>query len=253
MLTDEHLDLFRQFRVRAMGGKLREIVDDPAYDPLTFEEKARLMLDAEAEARRNRKLEKLQREARLKNPCACVEDIACLDGRGIHRDRMARLAECRWVDEAGVVVIISKTGGGKSYVAQALAVAALRKMRTVRYTRLQDLAGELDRCRSTDVVGYYEAMERYKCVDLLVIDDFATTPVGTQAAIDLFEICEARDQRRATIIASQLEPNEWYLRIEGELMADSILNRLATGATFIDIEGPNMREYLAKSREEAAS
>lgn len=36
-------------------------------------------------------------------------------------------------------------------------------------------------------------------------------------------------------------PNGWYLRIEGELMADSTLNRVATGARYIDLDGPNMR------------
>ena len=66
----------------------------------------------------------------------------------------------------------------------------------------------------------------------------------------LFEVMEAREGRRATVIASQLEPNEWYLRIEGELMADSILNRIATGARYVDLDGPNMREYFAKRRAE---
>lgn len=56
---------------------------------------------------------------------------------------------------------------------------------------------------------------------------------------------EARESLCATLIAFQLEPNEWYLRIEGELMADSILNRIATGARFIDLEEPSMREYFA--------
>ena len=92
-------------------------------------------------------------------------------------------------------------------------------------------------------------MDTFKTVELLLIDDFMTTPIETQNAVDLFEIMEARENRRATIIASQLEPNEWYLRIEGELMADSILNRIATGARFIDIEGPNMREYFAKKNQ----
>ena len=78
-----------------------------------------------------------------------------------------------------------------------------------------------------------------------------TTPVSTQNAIDLFEIMEAREGRCATIIASQLEPNEWYLRIEGELMADSILNRIATGARYVDLDGPNMRECFARRRDGA--
>ena len=75
-----------------------------------------------------------------------------------------------------------------------------------------------------------------------------TTPITTQNAVDLFEIMEARESLAATPVASQLEPNEWYLRIEGELMADSILNRIATGARYIDLEGPNMREYFAKKK-----
>lgn len=94
-------------------------------------------------------------------------------------------------------------------------------------------------------------MDAYKEVELLIVDDFRTTPIATQNAVDLFEIMEAREGRRGTIIASQLEPNEWYLRIKGELMADSILNRIATGAHYIDLEGPNMRQYLAKTGKES--
>ena len=91
-------------------------------------------------------------------------------------------------------------------------------------------------------------MDVYKTIPLLLLDDFMTTPLTTQNAVDLFEIMEAREGRCATFIASLLEPQEWYLRIEGELMADSILNRIATGARYIDLDGPNMREYFAKQK-----
>ena len=33
-------------------------------------------------------------------------------------------------------------------------------------------------------------------------------------------------------------------------MADSILNRIATAARYVDLEGPNMREYLASQRKD---
>lgn len=54
--------------------------------------------------------------------------------------------------------------------------------------------------------------------------------------MDLFEIMEAREGRRATLVASQLEPNEWHPRIEGELMADPILSRIATVSRYVDLE-----------------
>ena len=33
-------------------------------------------------------------------------------------------------------------------------------------------------------------------------------------------------------------------------MADSILNHIATGARYVDLEGPNMREYFARRKAE---
>ena len=148
------------------------------------------------------------------------------------------------------MVVISKSGCGKSFLSQALGNAACRRLIPVRYARLAGICEELNRARAAGDGSYFEAMDRLKNVQMLIVDDFMTTPIGTKNAVDLFEIMEAREGRRATLIASQLEPNEWYLRIEGELMADSILNRIATAARYVDLEGPNMRKYLAERRKE---
>ncbi len=113
MLTEEDFDLFRQFRVKAMGDKLREMVDDPSYDEMTFEERMKVLIDAEASARRDRKVAKLVREARFKLPSACVEDVLYLKGRKLSKDRVLRWAECSWVDDCEVMVIIS-TGAARA-------------------------------------------------------------------------------------------------------------------------------------------
>ena len=245
MLTEEDFHRFTEFRCGAMGRRLREMVEDPACDAMTFEEKMKDLIEAEVEHRRNTKIAKLVKNAGFKVPDACIEDVIYLPDRTLSKDRLVRLAECRWVEEGRNVVIISKTSRGKSYVAQALGTAACRKLIGVRYTRLHDMCSRLEQARSQADGSYYEAVDDLKRVPLLIVDDFMTTPIKTINAIDLFEIMEAREGRCATLISSQLEPHEWYLRIDGELMADSILSRIATGATFIDIQGPNMREYLA--------
>lgn len=248
MLTEEDFDRFTEFRIRAMGDKLREMIDDPTYDTMTFEEKMKELIDAEYAARQSRKIAKLSKKAGFKITSACVEDILYLPDRKLSRDRITRYADCSWVDGNEVMVIISKTGCGKSYLSQALGNAACRKLMAVRYTRLADICAELNQARTTNDGSYFEKIDEYKNVKMLIIDDFMTTPIATTNAVDLFEIMEAREGRAATLIASQLEPNEWYLRIEGELMADSILNRIATAARYIDLEGPNMREYFAKQK-----
>ena len=45
-------------------------------------------------------------------------------------------------------------------------------------------------------------MDELKTVPLLIIDDFMTTPIATQNAVDLFEIMEAREKLCATLIVS---------------------------------------------------
>lgn len=248
MLTEEDFAKFTAFRVRAMGQRLREMCEDESYDTWTFEEKVKEMIDAEDAARQARKITKLVREARFKEPAACVEDIIYMPERKLSRDRIARLAECSWVEADEVLVAISKTGSGKSYIAQALGNAACMRLLPTRYVRLADLCCELNRARMASDGSYCRAMDRFKSVKLLIIDDFLTTPIETVNSVGLFEILEAREGRRSTLIASQLEPNEWYLRIEGELIADSILGRVASACRYLDIEGPNMRKWLAENR-----
>ena len=43
ILTDDDFELFTRFKIRAMGDKLREIIDDESYDHVGFEEKIKLM------------------------------------------------------------------------------------------------------------------------------------------------------------------------------------------------------------------
>lgn len=250
MLTEEDFHRFTEFRIGAMGRRLREMVENPAYDSMTFEEKMKDLIDAELESRRSKKVAKLIKEAGFKIPDATVEDIVYPPERKLSKDRVVRLSGCRWIEDCRNVIIISETSRGKSYIGQALGTAACRKLIPTRYTRLTDACNILNRARAAGDGSYYEVMDGFKRVPLLIIDDFMTSPLTTANAVDLFEIMEAREGRASTLIASQLEPNEWYLRIEGELMADSILSRIVTGSVFIDIEGPDMRDYFAKLKAE---
>lgn len=244
MLTEEDFGLFVKFRVRAFGEKVREIALDPSYDELGFEEKVKLALDAEVEARDARKVQKLNREAGFKDPSACVEDIVYLPERKLSRDRVARWASCGWVEDDEVMVIVSKTGCGKSYLCQALGNAACRRFFGVRYMRLSDMFDALAAAKAKGPLAYRELMFDLKTVKLLILDDFLTVPIGSPQSVELFEVVEAREGRRATLVCSQLEPQDWYLRITGEVVADSILSRIASVGRYYELEGPNMREYF---------
>ena len=56
-------------------------------------------------------------------------------------------------------MVTGHTGSGKSYLANALAVCALRQFRTVKYCKASQLIDELNRAEAMD--SYRAAMENW--------------------------------------------------------------------------------------------
>lgn len=208
-----------------------------------------MLIEAEASARCDRKVAKLVREMRFKLPTACVEEAVYLPERKLSRDRVARPASCDWAKARVVVVIISKNEYGKSCLGQALGNATCRQLFTVRYTRLADIMDDLNRCQAAADGSYYEHMDAYKWVQLLIVDDFLATPIETRNVVGLFEIMEARESQTAT--PHRLPARTQRVVPENRERADGRLNteRDAKGTRYIDLDGPNMREHPVKKKD----
>lgn len=113
----------------------------------------------------------------------------------------------------------------------------------VYYARLADMCREFDIARIAG--NYYKIVDSFTGVDLLILDDFFTEPVTDENITALFDVIETRAGKGALIIASQVDPEQWHLRIGTKVIADSLLDRITHGARFIDLHGPNMRAWHA--------
>ena len=76
-------------------------------------------------------------------------------GRGLDKAVMRDLATCQWIRKKHNVIVVGKTGVGKSYLGAALAQAACRKGLRAMCTRVPRLAHELAIARAD---GTYTAM-----------------------------------------------------------------------------------------------
>lgn len=61
--------------------------------------------------------------------------------------------------------------------------------------------------------------------DLLVLDDFLTTPINGATANEIFNLLAAREGKGSTIVTSQFAPDEWYESMPDRVVAESLLNR----------------------------
>lgn len=244
MTFDDAYDKLVNFRVRAFADKCREISEDPGCDSMGFLEKVALATESEDEVRRNRRIAKHNKEARFSNPMACIEDITYLPNRSLQKDTVIRLERCGYIKDGHNIIVTSPTGAGKSFFVQALGNAACRHGYKVRYIRHADLCRKLSIARRGD--RHYEVMEVFEETDLLILDDLFLEESDMTAVTDLLEIITHREAAGASVvIASQLQPEEWHLRIDTKIIADALLDRIVNNAYKIEIDGPNMREYHA--------
>lgn len=239
-LHPDDLDVFTSLRMTAFGQAVIDIANDATYDEWTFSAKIRLALKEQIAAKQERRFQKLLTASRSPNLDACVEEIRYLPNRNLNKELVARLASCQWIDAGTNLVIIGNTSVGKTYLAQALINAACRADHTCLFYRLDDLEADLavldpaDPQRATLV-------KKLKGVDLLVIDDFLTTPVTDATASVILNVLSARESVGSTLITSQFEPSDWYKSISDAVLAESILSRLIGGAQILNLDGPNLR------------
>lgn len=234
-LDDTWLDTFTKLRMTAFGQTVIDIANN--HDEWTFSQKIAFALDKEVTARAERRIEKLLKASRSPHPDACVEDIDYRPNRNLSRELTTRLGSCQWVAKASNVIILGKSSVGKTYL--ALLNAACRRDYTARFFRTDDLAAQLA------VMDYHDPkrlqfVNQITTTDLLVLDDFLTTPISPDTANMLFNILSAREGRGSTLVTSQFNPEEWYTSMTDKVVAESLLNRLVGGAEIISLDGPNM-------------
>ncbi len=240
MFTSEDYNKFRELRVTHLATRFEELITDDTNDDLTPEQ---LFLTAAADAldvRRAHRVSGLIKKARFPIPQASIAEIDYRDGRGITKVRMQRYATNDWKTETLNVLLTSPSGGGKTYLACALGIAACQNEHSVAYTRMDDLARALVIARS-DNIKHQLLLNEYSNVDLLIIDDFLTVGIDPDAAADLFTILANREHRAPTLIASQSGPDYWIDVLPDKVAADSIVNRLVNHSKKITLSDIDMR------------
>lgn len=240
MLNEPTIEKLRALRLGVMADAWLAQTKDAKVSSLTFDERFGLLVDAEHLSRDNRKLTRLLKDAQLRIPSACVEDIDVSPGRGIDKAMARQLAQCVWVTEHLNVLLVGPTGVGKSYVACAVGQAACRRGLRVSYRRVPRLLDEIALARAEGSVA--RLLARFAKADVLVLDDWGLGTLREAQRHDLLEVIEDRYGRAATVVTSQLPITKWHEWIGDPTLADAILDRLVNNAYKLDLKGHSRRK-----------
>jgi DNA replication protein DnaC len=244
MLINHTVEKLHNLRLGGMADALADQLAHPdRYGELEFTARLGLLVDREAQDRDNRRLTRNLRTARLRAP-ACVEDIDFRRPRGLDRAQILALAQAGWVSAHQDVLISGATGCGKTYLACALAQAAIRRGHKALYWRVPRLLDELRVAHADGRAA--QLLATWARIDVLVLDDLGLRPLTAAQAADLLEVIEDRHQRRSTILTSQLPIHTWHDNLGEPTLADAICDRILHSGHRLELRGESMRKRLTE-------
>ncbi len=157
----------------------------------------------------------------------------------LDRTRIMALASLDFVDKHEVVHFIGQSGTGKSHLAVALGVEAIRAGRSVYFCPLADI---IDSLAKADREGRLRERIRYLCrTQLLIIDEIGYVTLGAAAGNLFFQLVNARYERGAMILTSNRGFAEWGQVFGDPVIATALLDRLLHHAVVVHIEGSSYR------------
>jgi DNA replication protein DnaC len=240
MLNEHTLTQLRSLRLDGMVHAIQEQATSTAATALGFDERLTLLVQREVAWRDDRRVARLLKAAKLKVSSACVEDINWRASRALDRSLIAALAGGDWLRQAQNLLITGMTGCGKTWLACALAHQAARSGFSVLYTRAARLFDELQVAHGDG--SFARRLAHLAKLDLLVLDDFAISPMGAPERTDLLELLDDRVGSRSTLITSQLPVKAWHTYLDDPTLADAILDRVVHSSHKIELKGKSLRD-----------
>jgi DNA replication protein DnaC len=129
---------------------------------------------------------------------------------------------------------------GKTGLASGLLLKALQNGCRGVFLRAQDLFDEMyaflaDRSSR-------KLIDRLARVDLLVVDEMGYLNLRPEQTNIFFKLMEERYRRKATIITTNLDFEEWHNFLGNKALVEALLSRLRHQCHTVKIDGPSLRE-----------
>jgi DNA replication protein DnaC len=196
------------------------------------------LLAEELTLRENRRVKTALVMARL----STIKTLAGFDFAfqpSLDKNRILALAELAFIERCEVLHFLGPPGTGKSHLAVALGVEAVKAGRSVYFVTLADLVGALAKAERE---GALRQKIRFFCrFSLLIVDEIGYLPVIPGGGNLFFQLVNARYERGAMILTSNRGFAEWGEVFGDPVVATALLDRLLHHAVVVQIEGSSYR------------
>ena len=235
----------RHLRLSGMAEALAVRLEQAQSAPLGHAEFLELLVEDELARRADRLFARRLKAAGIIQ----VRDLSDFDwsfNPKIPRAKLVELATARFVAEHAHVLLIGPPGIGKSHLATALSVGAIRAGYRVLTRSVFDLVQDFAEAEATG--ERKELVQTLTRVDLLVLEDFGMKKLGPYAAEQLLEVVVRRHERGSIVITTNRPTEDWGQFLGDVPAATAILDRFLAHADVVPLQGKSYRLHQRAQR-----
>jgi DNA replication protein DnaC len=249
MLTHPLLPKLRQLRLSGMLHTLDLRAAQAVERQLSPTEFLALLLDDELERRNQGRLARHLAQS----GCDSQKTLAHFDfvaAPGVNRLLIQELATCTFISRHENILLCGPSGVGKSHLANALGIEALKREFRVFSSPVHHLLKNLRAAQASGASTHW--LNKTLNVDLLILDDFGLYPLTPQGAQDVYEIISERYERASIILTSNRAFEEWAEAFGNDLLASAALDRLTHHTHTLVIRGSSYRQRQRRKEDQDA-
>ena len=145
------------------------------------------------------------------------------------------------------LILTGAPGTGKTHLATGIGYEACKQGLEVRFYRVSDLAEVLERAWSEGKLA--QLRNRFKSVDLIILDEMGYVPFNKEGAELLFQLISDWYEQKSLIITSNLEFSQWNRVFSDSRLTAALVDRVIHHAHILNFTGDSFRVTHALSRQ----
>lgn len=157
----------------------------------------------------------------------------------LNKQQITELASCRFINQNKNIVLMGKPGVGKTHLANAIGLEALKQGYKVMFLHINDLIEKLNATRADGSIR--NLMNIIVGADLLILDELGFKKIPSEYIDGVFEVIRKRYETGSIIITSNRNFEDWGSIFGDIVMASAIIDRIVHHAEIIRIDGDSYR------------
>ena len=227
VLLEEQEEIIEKARFCKLDGFAEELqyqfINPLQYKDSTYESRISGCLDSQISANKNAQFNAYFKKSHMprKYYLSKYQDDP---ERNLNRKDIQYLKELNYINAGTNIIINGPTGTGKTALALATGMEAIKHGYPVMYYRMSDLIIIMENKEAQPFARFRDSLKKYR---ILIIDDYGLEILSEQAVLRLNDIVDSRYGMGTIIITTQLKVQSLHTAIPKTcIVRDALLDRL---------------------------